>query len=377
MASADDDADLKRINAKEFTNRLRFLLTVIELGFSDNLHSEIKQVIPKSLFASCNLDDLGFSVLRSSDLSRLISKSAPLPHTKELFVNTFGAWLFGCTLSNYIEMLYRGGMSPRRLVYLVEQVATQLKVGVEGQIQSLGLVSSEPIPFSCFLSLTQSLSAPIAKILTYLRSPDHSERLRKHFKRFDPTVFQYVLDDIPDLFEDCFAGKQGIVHGLIFAQQDIAKLADAAISTNSHYVDVSDLSALRFLQDGDWSTASNYDARKDKILRVKVTDLRPALENRRRDKHLTLEELVSTRMKTGEHLISALRTRDLRECGTAVIESGILSKIVTGLRKDQRRVNHIHGVTSKMVGLLPLVTALIAVRCYALAWRYRMGWRVQ
>jgi len=376
LASADDDADQQRINAEEFAARLRFLLSVIEASFSYNLNGEIKREIPCNLFTSCMMGDFGIHLDSCGNLEILVAKSAPLPHTTELYVNTYGAWLFGCSLSKYMNILHQGGTKPRRLAYILELITSQLKKGAEGQISSIRLVSPEPIPFSTFLSLTQPMSAPIAKILTFLRSPDHIEKLRKHYKRYDPTVFQYVLDDIPDCFEDCLAGKQGIVHGLIFAQSDIAKLVKAAITKCSDCVEVSDLSALNFLREGNWSSASNYVAMSNETRRVKVSDLRPALENRRRDAHLSIEDLVATRIATGERMACSLRTKDTRECGIAVTESGILLKMLSGLRGDQRRINHIEGVTSKLVGLFPLIAALIAAKCYAQAWRYRLGWRV-
>lgn len=375
LATADDDADSGAISVGQFSDRLHYILQVMLLSFNHFL-GDCRQSDGISSTVSCRAQSVDMCSHDMADFRKFVSMHGPKPHTVELDVNTFGAQLFGRSLATFAKLLLAGGTSRRRIQHLVGSIERDLRNGIEGQILSISLIGDQPVHFNEFLKISHLLSAPIARILTFLRSPDCFERVRKHYGRFDPTVFQFVLDDLPDFFEDSAAGKTGIIHALIFAQAHLGETAIGALKNNLNSVELADLAAMNFLYHGDWSSASNYVAAQSKPVSVGMEDLRCALENRWRDTHLPMVKLAEARIAFGRRLSSALQHGDRAECARVLLQSGILQKIAACVDEDQRQVHHVAGLTSRFVAALPLVARLLAARCMVVAWGHRLGWRV-
>jgi hypothetical protein len=376
LATADDDADSKAISVEQFSDRLHYIFNVMHLSFNHFLGDCLRgERIHGTV--SCEDHGVGMCTHDMADFRQFVSLHGPKPHTVELDVNVFGAQLFGRSLAAFVKLLLAGGTSRRRIQHLVGSIERELRTGIEGQVGSILLVGDQHLHFKEFLKVSHLLSTPIARVLTFLRSPDGFERVRKHYDRFDPTVFQFVLDDLPDFFEDSAVGKIGIIHALIFAQANLGETAIGALKNDQNSVELPDLAAMNFLRHGDWSSASNYAAVKSEQVSVDMEDLRCALENRARDSHLSLANLAEARIAFGRRLSSAMRHGDRAECARVLLQSGILQKIVTCLGEDQRQVHRIAGLTSRFVALLPLVAWLFATRCTVVAWCYRLGWRVR
>lgn len=376
LATADDDADAGSIGVQQFRQRLHYVFGLIVASFRHFIDKEIAQHLLEQNSSFCQAKKIEIFTKDFEDLRELLSQYAPKPHTVELDVNTFGAIVFGRSLAGYVKLLHAGGTNSRRICHLVHLLEVTLHEGIEGQVRSLSLADGSSLSFRDFLETSQMLAAPIAKILTYLRSPDSFEKVRIHFTRYDPTIFQFILDDLPDYFEDSASGKMGILHALIFAQADLGKKALWAMEEERDSVAMSCDTSMNFLYQGNWSSTLNYVRAGDRQAEVPLGELRCALENCQRDADISFAEVAAKRIDLGRRLAVALDRRDLRECARVLLESNVLRKVISGVWEDQKRVRRIEGVTSKVVKLFPLVTEVLVAKCHLTAWGYRARWRI-
>jgi hypothetical protein len=376
LATADDDADSGRIDAQQFSERLHFIYNTVLLSFN-SFHAGA------SLRCGSEFGSLPMSEQKAvspwideTSFRAFVFRYGPRPHTVELDVNCFGALMFGRSLAEFAKVLALNGSSVRRIELLICLVGRELLYGIEGQESSMSLIGDDFSSFQDFLEASHKLAAPIARILTFLRSPERIGDLKRHYRRFDPTIFQFVLDDMPDFFEDSAVGKIGILHALIFAQADLAKLIESALRREATTVELADSTRLNFLAYGNWSTTENYLPERRKKVNASLADLRRALENREGDTNVSLKKLSEVRMALGRELAYAMRKRDRAECASVLLRSGILRKVVACVREDQKQVPRLVGVTSMSVGLFPLVAKLMATKCAVLAWYHYLRWRM-
>jgi hypothetical protein len=377
LATADDEADSGSIDAQQFRQRLRYVFELIAASFQHFICGGDAERLRMQESQLCQSQDLQMDTRDVDDLRQFVSRHAPRPHTIELDVNTCGAIIFGRSLAAYVKQLQAGGTSSRRIFHLIHLLSVTLYEGIDGQVRSLSLIDGRKLSFGEFLQISQNLALPVAKVLTFLRSPDSYEKVRVHYKRYDPTIFQFVLDDLPDYFEDSAAGKIGILHALILEQAELGSKALAAIEGQRDFVELIGGASMNFLCRGNWSSTVNYVNSGCLPVAVPILELRCALENCRKDADMKLAAIASKRVDLGRRLASALDRRDPEECARVLLQSKVLKKVVSGVWEDQSNVQPVEGVTSKAVSLFPLVTGLLVAKCHLAAWGYSKGWRMR